>query len=71
MTRELPVAPVEKLLRKGGADRVSETASEALAALLEDIGGEIARRASDLSEHAGRKTVKERDVRMAVKEIWG
>lgn len=71
MSRELPIAPVEKLIRKAGADRVASSASEALAAVLEDIGGEISRRAAALSAHAGRRTVKLEDVKMAVKEIWG
>jgi len=71
MSREMPIAPVEKLLRKAGADRVSNSASEALSSILEDIGGEISRRAAALSAHAGRRTVKEEDVKMAVKEIWG
>lgn len=71
MSKTLPIAPVEKLLRKAGADRVASSASQTLAAVLEDIGGEISRRASALSVHAGRRTVKVEDVKMAVKEIWG
>jgi len=67
----LPIAPVEKLLKKAGAERISADASEELAAILEDIGGEISRRAAALSAHAKRRTVKDEDVKMAVKELWG
>ncbi len=65
---ELPVSPIDRIIRKAGAERVSGEASELLAEVLEDHGKEIATRANELAEHAGRKTVKREDIRMAVKE---
>jgi len=59
---ELPIAPVTRIVRKAGAERVSEDASQELARLLEDYGTKIARKAVSLAKHAGRKKVKREDV---------
>ena len=64
----LPLAAMEKLLKQGGADRVSEKAKVALKNALEDIAHEIAVKSIKLAMHAGRKTVKAEDIKLAVKE---
>ena len=64
---KLPLANMERLLKEGGAERVSEDAKEALAEVLEDYGLIISKDAVLLSEHAGRKTVRKEDVKLAVK----
>jgi len=66
---KLPVAPVAKILKEAGAERVSEKAAKALVEALEEIAMEIAKGAVELAKHANRKTVKEEDVRMALKMI--
>jgi len=58
----LPLAPVERVIRKAGADRVSEGAGIELAKVLEDYGLEVSREAIALAKHAGRTTVKEEDI---------
>ncbi len=63
----LPIASVERLIRKAGAQRVSKGAAKELASYLEDIGVEVAREAINVAEHAGRKTVQTEDIKMAKK----
>lgn len=64
MKRFLSLNAMDKLLRKAGAPRVADDAKEALADLLEQKGLEIAAEATKMAEHAGRRTVTARDVRL-------
>ena len=63
--RVLPLAAMEKLLKNCGADRVSDEAKAALRDVLEEVGGDIGKQAVRLSNHAGRKTVKADDIKLA------
>ena len=65
----LPLAPVERVIRNAGADRVSEGAGIELAKVLEEFGLEVSHEAIELAKHAGRTTVKEEDIRLAVTRI--
>ena len=62
---EIPVAPVMRIIRKTGAERVSSDAGEALADIMEEYGVKISREALKLASHAGRKTITAHDIRMA------
>ena len=70
MPREniLPLAAMEKLLKKAGAPRVSQDAKVALQEALEDAAMAIGKRAAQLSIHSGRKTIKAADIKLATKE---
>jgi len=65
---KIPLAIMERILKEGGAERVSEDAKEALAEILEEYGLELAKDAVLLSGHAGRKTVRKEDVKLAAKK---
>jgi len=64
---ELPLAAVDRIIRKAGGGRVSEEAAAALAEVLEDHGIRIARKATEYSKHANRKTITAADINLAVK----
>ncbi|MCS7364238.1 MAG: histone family protein [archaeon GB-1867-035] len=66
---ELPLAPVDRLIRKAGASRVSENAAEALREILEEIAIEVSREAIELANHAERKTVTADDIKLAAKRL--
>ncbi len=68
---EIAVAPMQRLCRKSGADRVSEAAAKELAKALEDIGLKIAKEALDFSMHAGRKSIKVEDIEIAARKVMG
>jgi len=68
---ELAVAPMHRICKKAGAERVSESAAEELSKVLEEIGVKIAREAIDFAMHAGRKTVKAEDIEIAARKVMG
>jgi len=65
--RLIPLAAMEKLLKHSGAERVSEKAKSALKAQLEEMADEIAHSAIKFAMHAGRKTVKAGDIKLAAR----
>jgi len=65
----LAKAPVDKMIRKAGAERVGEDAVIAMAEYLEDFGLSIAKEAAALARHAGRKTVRAEDISLALERI--
>ncbi|MFH1447942.1 MAG: histone [Candidatus Micrarchaeota archaeon] len=62
---DLPLAPIERLIKKAGAERVSETAARELASVLQERAVTISSKAVKLAKHAGRVTVTEDDIKMA------
>ena len=57
------------ILKKAGAERVSDESANELRRILEEIGGSIAKSTVEMSVHAGRKTIKAEDVRLAAKQF--
>ena len=69
MSDELKIAPMHKLIKRAGADRVSEESAIALGKVLEEMGIKIASEAIDYAKHAGRKTVKAKDIDIAAQKV--
>ena len=62
MTVELPVAPVDSIIRAAAGDlRVSAEAAELLAAQIQDHGAAVAVQAADRAAADGRKTLMAED----------
>jgi len=62
---ELSQAAVERIIKKAGAERVSAEATETLTGLMEEHGAFLAKEAKKMADHAGRKTIRGSDIRMA------
>lgn len=66
---EFGLAAVYRIIKKSGAERVSDEASEELRRVVEEMASQVAKQAIELSVHAGRHTVKASDIRLAAKNI--
>ena len=66
---EFGIAALYRIIKKTGAERVGDDAAQELRVALEEIGERIARQAVESSFHAGRKTVKAADIKLAVKSL--
>jgi histone H3/H4 len=69
MKRGIPTLACKKLLKSGGNLRISVQATDALRQLLNNRVDEIAILATKYAKHAGRKTILESDVQMAIAHV--
>jgi len=67
--KDLQLAPMHRIIKKAGADRVSDEAAKELRQVLEEVGVRLAKEALDFTKHAHRKTVKAEDIQIAVRKI--
>jgi DNA-binding protein len=66
---EFGLAVMYRIMKKSGAERVSDDAADELRKVLEEAAERIAHQSVELSLHAGRKTIKPEDVRFAAKNV--
>ena len=66
---ELGLSAMYRILKKSGAERVSDESADELRRIIEDIASEIAKNAVDMAKHAKRKTVKAENVKLASKSL--
>ena len=65
----IPRAPFARILLNSGAKRVSQSAINAFADVMTDIAEKISLQAIRISQHAGRKTIHDSDIELAIKSI--
>ena len=65
---ELGLSAMYRILKKSGAQRVSDESADELRRIIEEIAIAIAKSAVEMSIHAGRKTVRSDDVELASKQ---
>jgi len=63
----IPKAPVGRIVLNSGARRVSAKAVDFLVNVLEERALDIAKQAARIAKHAGRKTVSDGDIKLAVR----
>lgn len=66
---EIPDAPMDRILRNAGSTRVSKSAARQFALELEKIASDVSKEAIVFSNHAGRKTVVDDDIKLAAKNM--
>ena len=66
---ELGLSAMYRILKKSGAERVSDESAIELRRVVEEIAEAIAKNATDMSKHAGRKTINAEDVKLASKQF--
>ena len=64
---EIPKAPVARIIKESGAERVSSDATDALVNYLEEEAADIAKKAIEYAKLAKRQTVKAEDIELAIK----
>lgn len=67
---KLPLTPLGRILKNGGAERVSDDAKVALAEYFEIASAEIAKEALKNAEEQGRKTLKAEDIDKAYRSLF-
>jgi DNA-binding protein len=65
---ELGLSAMYRILKKSGAQRVSDESADELRRIIEEIAIAISKSAVEMSIHAGRKTVRSDDVKLASKQ---
>ena len=66
---EIPKAPIARIIKEAGAERVSEDAKAELAAYVEEVARNVAKEANNVAKIAKRKTVKADDIKLAIKNL--
>ena len=66
---EIPKAPIARIIKDTGAERVSEDAKAELAEYLEEVARDVAIEANNVAKFAKRKTIKPEDIKLAIKNL--
>ena len=64
---EIPKAPIARIIKDTGAERVSEDAKAELAEYLEEVARDVAIEANNVAKIAKRRNIKPEDIKLAIK----
>ncbi len=64
----MPRAPIERILKEASKKRVSKSATEQMARIVEEFIESVAEDAAAFCKHAGRKTIVDEDILLAMKD---
>lgn len=67
---KLPLTPLGRIIKRGGAQRVSKDAEEALSDYLESVSEDLTILALENAKNNGRKTLKAEDIEAAYKDLF-
>jgi len=67
----LSLNAMDKIMRQAGGLRISNPAKKILAEVLEEQALKISKEAKKFAEHAGRKTINGKDIKLAAKSLLG
>ena len=68
-TSELGLSAMNRILKKAGAERVTQESANELRRIIEDIAYEIAKNSIEMAKHAGRRTIRAEDVKLGSKSF--
>ena len=63
---DIPTSSIDRIIRKAGAERVSQDAILRLKTELEDYGLLIAKKALEFARYANKKTISKADIELAL-----
>jgi histone H3/H4 len=66
---KIPKAPIGRIMKESGAERISEDAKDELTNYLEEVAANVTTEAKKAAELAKRKTIKADDIKLAIKNL--
>jgi len=65
----LPLAPIERVARKAGVERISAKAVKELEKTVSELGLELAKEAAIVAKYAKRKTILRKDIKLVSEKV--
>lgn len=66
---EIPKAPITRIVKSCGAERISKEAEEKIVEAVEEYTAKFATTIVDVAKHSGRKTIQPDDVELVLKHF--